>query len=53
MVEAILLGNIAARAPDTLLTWDPSAMRITNSEAANGFLRRTYRKGWELPGLGA
>ncbi len=53
MVEAILLGNVAERQPDTLLTWAPAAMRITNSEAADGFLRRTYRKGWELPGLGA
>ena len=51
MVEAILLGNVAERVPDTTLTWDPAAMRITNSEAANAFLRRSYRKGWELDGL--
>ena len=51
MVEAILLGNIAERVPDTTLTWDPADMRITNNEAANGFLRRSYRNGWELSGL--
>ena len=52
MVEAILLGNVAERVPDTTLAWDPVAMRISNNEAANGFLRRSYRKGWELAGLG-
>jgi len=51
MVEAILLGNVAERVPDTTLTWDPAAMRVTNNETANGYLRRPYRKGWELAGL--
>ncbi len=27
--------------------WDGANMRITNFEAANQFVRRTYRKGWE------
>jgi predicted dehydrogenase len=52
MVEAILLGNVAERVPDTTLAWDPTAMRITDSEAANRFLHRSYRKGWNIPGLG-
>lgn len=51
MVEAILLGNVAERVPDTTLSWDPAGMRITNSEAANDFLRRSYRTGWKLNGL--
>jgi len=51
MMEAILLGNIAERIPDMTLAWNPSKMRITNNETANAFLRRTYRKGWELDGL--
>ncbi|MDD4868991.1 MAG: Gfo/Idh/MocA family oxidoreductase [Kiritimatiellae bacterium] len=51
MVEAVLLGNVAERVPDTLLNWDAPNMQITNVPAANKFLRRTYRKGWELPGL--
>ena len=29
------------------LEWD--GKRVTNNEAANAFLRTTYRKGWELP----
>lgn len=28
------------------LTWDHAAMRVSNYEPANQFLRRTYRKGW-------
>ena len=51
MVETILLGNVAERMPDTLLNWDAPNMQISNVPAANKFLRRTYRKGWELPGL--
>jgi len=51
MVEAVLLGNVAERVPDTTLTWDSAKMKITNSEAADRFLRRSYRKGWELTGL--
>jgi len=27
--------------------WDGENMRITNFEAANQFVKRTYRKGWE------
>jgi predicted dehydrogenase len=52
MVEAILLGNVAERVPDTLLSWDAPAMQITNVAEANRFLRRAYRTGWALPGLG-
>jgi predicted dehydrogenase len=51
MVEAVLLGNVAERVPDTLLSWDAATMTIPNVPAANRFLRRAYRKGWELPGL--
>lgn len=51
IVESILLGNVAERVPDTLLNWDSSGMKIANSETANRFLRRSYRKGWELAGL--
>jgi len=51
MTETILLGTVAIRVPDTLLTWDPVNMRVTSSEAANRLLRRTYRKGWEVPGM--
>ena len=51
MAEAIILGTVAIRVPDTVLQWDPEHLRITNSEAADRLLRRTYRKGWEVPGV--
>jgi hypothetical protein len=30
------------------LLWDGEKMKIKNLETANQFVRRTYRKGWEL-----
>ena len=52
MTEAILLGTIAIQLPDTLLEWDAPAMTFPKSPDANKFLRRTYRDGWSVPGLG-
>lgn len=51
MTEAVLLGTAAIRVPGTVLQWDAAARKVTNCPEANRFLRRTYRKGWELPGL--
>jgi predicted dehydrogenase len=51
MAEAIILGTVAIRVPDTVLQWDSVGLRVMNSEAANKLLRRTYRKGWEVPGV--
>jgi hypothetical protein len=41
------LGAVALRA-GSKVEFDPKAVRITNNEAANRFLTREYRKGWEL-----
>ena len=49
MAEAIILGTVAIRVPDTELKWDAKRLRITNSQVADGLLRRSYRKGWESP----
>ena len=46
LAKTVLLGNVASRAGLTKLLWDGS--RITNNETANGYLRTTYRKGWEI-----
>jgi hypothetical protein len=51
LTEAVLLGNIAARYPGTKLQWDAAAMKITNHDEANRWLRREYRKGWEITGV--
>jgi predicted dehydrogenase len=49
LIEHNLLGNVAHRAGQTL-DWDAKNFRITNDEAANKFLTKEYRKGWEING---
>ncbi|MFZ4261517.1 Gfo/Idh/MocA family protein [Sphingobacterium sp. HJSM2_6] len=51
MTEAILLGTVALRVPDTLLEWDAVNMKIPNNPAAEKYLKRKYRKGWEVKGF--
>jgi predicted dehydrogenase len=51
MAEAIILGTVAIRVPNTLLKWDSAALKVTNSPEAQRLLRRTYRRGWEVPGV--
>ena len=48
LTEAVLLGNIAVRYRTTKLTWDAKAFKITNHEAANKWLTREYREGWDI-----
>jgi predicted dehydrogenase len=45
--EAYQLGNIALRIGHRI-EWDPLQFRITNCEEANQYLRREYRRGWDL-----
>lgn len=51
MTEAILLGTVALRIPDTILEWDAEKMKFTNHPEANQYLRRVYRKGWKVRGF--
>ncbi len=63
MTETVLMGNLAIRSyllrtkdnddkwqfyGRKKLLWDGENMRITNLEAANQFVGRDYRSGWEL-----
>lgn len=54
LAETVLLGNVALRLKmrqeltTRKLLWDAAAMRFTNSDEANRFLRREYRAGWTL-----
>jgi predicted dehydrogenase len=48
LTEAVLLGNIAVRLRGETLTWDAAALKITSHEAANKWLTREYRPGWEI-----
>jgi len=47
LTEFALLGNIAKRA-DTRLVWDEAAMKVTNVEKANDWIKCSRRAGWEL-----
>ncbi|MGB6042884.1 MAG: Gfo/Idh/MocA family oxidoreductase [Pirellulales bacterium] len=51
MTEAVLLGTVAVRIPDTKLEWDADKMSFPNHAAANALLRRTYRDGWDVEGI--
>lgn len=51
LTESVLLGCLATRFKGQKLQWDGPAMRVTNVPEANAFVRRTYRKGWEVQGL--
>ncbi|MFT4513732.1 MAG: putative dehydrogenase [Planctomycetota bacterium] len=46
--ESILLGNLALRSGETL-EWDAANLRVTNSERAQSFVSKEYRRGFELP----
>jgi predicted dehydrogenase len=51
MTEAILLGTVAIRCPGQKLEWDAKRMRFPNFKNAERYLRRSYRKGWEVKGV--
>jgi hypothetical protein len=48
LTEMALLGMVAIRVPDQLLTWDSAALRITNNRAAQAMVKPDYRDGWAL-----
>lgn len=48
--EAFNLGAISLRLGGKRLVWDAANMKVTNLPAANKYLVREYRKGWELTG---
>ncbi|MBN2138377.1 MAG: Gfo/Idh/MocA family oxidoreductase [Sedimentisphaerales bacterium] len=54
MAEVVLLGNIAVKMGQKMyekgmkLYYDGPAMKITNLEEANKYIRDDYRPGWEL-----
>jgi predicted dehydrogenase len=50
LTEAVLLGGIASRFPQTTLTWDSTRLEFELKEA-NQYVRRDYRQGWGLKGL--
>jgi predicted dehydrogenase len=51
LTEAVLLGCLATRFPETTLEWNADALQVRNHAEANRFVRRRYRRGWEVEGL--
>jgi predicted dehydrogenase len=51
LTESVLLGCLSTRFPKTKLAWDAEKLQVTGNEKATSFVRRTYRKGWEVEGL--
>jgi predicted dehydrogenase len=45
LTEAVLLGSVACRFPQTTLLWNSSQLQFDHGQA-NQFVRRTYRAGW-------
>jgi predicted dehydrogenase len=51
LTEMVLLGCLATRFEKTELKWDTKALKFTNNDNANAFVKREYRKGFEIEGL--
>lgn len=51
LTETVLLGVIASRIGEGELKWDAKALKFTNSDKANRYVREDYRKGWAVEGL--
>ncbi len=47
LTEAALLGNVALRVGGRIV-WDSENLRVVNNRDANRFIRREYRRGWEI-----
>ena len=47
LTEAVLLGNVAYRAGKAL-EWDAKALKAGNAPEADKFIRKEYRKGWDV-----
>jgi predicted dehydrogenase len=51
LTEALLLGVVANRFPESKLEWDAENLRVTNLAEANQLLRREARAEFSVPGL--
>jgi len=47
LTEAVLLGNVAYRTGESL-DWNAAELTATNSPAADAYIRKQYRAGWEV-----
>ncbi|MCA9104299.1 MAG: Gfo/Idh/MocA family oxidoreductase [Pirellulaceae bacterium] len=47
LTEAVLLGTVAYRS-GVAIEWDAANLKVTNSEAAQQWVHKEYRRGWDL-----
>ena len=47
LTETVVLGCVAMRAGERI-EWDGPNLKVTNCPKANDYIRREYRRGWEL-----
>ncbi|MCA9091281.1 MAG: Gfo/Idh/MocA family oxidoreductase [Planctomycetaceae bacterium] len=47
LTETVLLGNVAYRTGEAL-EWDAVNLKATNTSAADKYIRKEYRAGWEI-----
>ena len=47
LTEFVLLGNVALRTGKKI-EWDAKNLRVKNAPEAAQYIRREYRKGWEI-----
>lgn len=51
LTEALLLGVVANRFPETRLEWNAAELTVTNLPEANRLIKREYRDGFKVAGL--
>lgn len=47
LTEAVLLGNVSYRTGEAL-DWDAASLKATNTAAADKYISKEYRPGWEV-----
>ena len=47
LTEAVLLGNVAYRTGQAL-KWNAADLKATNCPAADKYVKKEYREGWEV-----
>jgi predicted dehydrogenase len=52
LTESVLVGALADRFAGEWLEWDRKALKFKGHPQATALVRRTYRDGWKVPGLG-
>jgi predicted dehydrogenase len=52
LTEAVLVGAMTDRVAGLWLDWDAANCQFKENAAASALVRRDYRQGWQVPGLG-